>query len=120
MTPPTEYLEPDGADGWALHYPKARIEAERASDVPGGPDERCSFPTCGIAEQLLRVALRRAGATEDLSRVRVAAACDAGSYPAVGSVRVDGQEIYRVHRDPDEVFDPEVVGDVLKALRRAA
>jgi hypothetical protein len=124
MTPPTGYLEDPGddADGWALHYPKARIEAERAIDVPGGAgDAQCSFPTCGITDKLLRVALRRAGVEgEDLDRVSVTSAVDTCSYPAIGSVRVDDREVYRVFRDPAEVFDPEVVGDVLKALRRAA
>jgi hypothetical protein len=120
MMMPTGFLAADDAGGWALHYPKARIEAERLIDVPGGQlCERCACPTCGVVDKLLRVALRRAGIEgAALDRVRVLPALDTGSYPAIGSVRVDGCEVYRVHQRPDEVFEPSVVADILSALKR--
>lgn len=78
--------------------------------------DRCRCPACGAAELILRTYIPTA---EDRARVTVRATDFAGSaYPYVASVRVDGREVYRIHDRPDECLAPDVIQDVLKALRR--
>jgi hypothetical protein len=56
---------------------------------------------------------------EDRARVTIqASTCGDGSYPYLGSVRVDGREVYRIMRRPDEVFAEDVFNDIVAALER--
>jgi hypothetical protein len=102
---------------------KKRIEAERAADVPGVgaavcPVGGCRCPTCRMTELVLRSVLKSDGFT-DTDRVTIrATTCGDGSYPYLASVRVDGNEVYRIHDRPDEVFADDVLEDITKALRR--
>lgn len=82
--------------------------------------DRCRCQTCGVTEAILRSALRsRKVPQEDLVRVTVRANDFAGgAHPYVASVRVDDREVYRIHARPDEALTPEVVADVIRALRR--
>jgi hypothetical protein len=99
---------------------KEKIEADRRADVPGGSALVCSCPTCGVAQLLLHSALEKRRVRDfDIKRVTIRA-CDfaGGAYPYIASVRVDGREVYRIHARPDEVFAPDVLDDIVKALRR--
>lgn len=102
---------------------KSRIEADRKADVPGATcaiDGACSCPTCGVTAILLRAALFRRGVLlDDTKRITVRANdFRGGAHPYVASVRVDGAEVYRIHRNPDEVFEADVLDDIERALRR--
>lgn len=102
----------------AARFVAAKEELERHS-ATCSPD-RCICPTCAATALLLRVSLVKRGASlADAKRVLVHANDFAGAaHPYVASVRVDGQEVYRIHDRPDEVFAPDVIRDIQKALRR--
>jgi hypothetical protein len=104
------------------HMERVRKMAAAAAG-PAAPHcslDRCRCPTCATTELLLRTALIRRGVRqEDTKRVALRAFdCGSAAYPYLASVRVDGREVYRVEQRPDEVFAPEVLDDITKALRR--
>ena len=93
---------------------KERIEAERRADVPGGVCtlDRCVCPTCKTTEVLLRAKLGTDRVTIITNDFRGAA------HPYIASVRVDGKEVYRIQRRPDEIFTPDVLRDIVQALAK--
>lgn len=107
----------------ALHDEAKRLVAREEigrRDPPVCTLDRCRCPTCGVTELVLRSALRSRRVPQgDLPRVTVRANDFAGgAYPYVASVRVDDKEVFRIHARPDEALEPDVVRDVIRALRR--
>ena len=78
----------------------------------------CECRTCGAVTQMVRGKLvSRGWDREDAKRVTTGPPSEA-SYPYLASVRVDGAEVYRVHKDLAEATDPDVIDDIEAALRR--
>jgi hypothetical protein len=98
----------------------ALAEADKAAGRC--PTGGCSCPSCGATTLLLRGALIRRGVNHaETKRVVIEPSmCGDGSYPFLASVRVDGREVYRIERRPDEVFAPDVLDDIVRAIGRAA
>lgn len=79
----------------------------------------CHCRTCGLTTQLVRGKLVSKGwSREDAARVITVPPREDCSYPYLASLRVDGQEVYRVHADLAEATDPDVIRDVEAALNR--
>ena len=82
-------------------------------------DGPCGCPTCGVTALLLQGRLRQHGwSLTDIKRVHLQGSPLAGGTPYIASVRVDGREVYRIERRPDEVFQPAVFDDIQRSLRR--
>jgi hypothetical protein len=99
---------------------KRKIESMRRADVPGCPlDAPCRCPTCGVTTLLLRSKLRLRGLEEpDVKRVTVEGAdFRGGAYPYIASVRVDGQEVFRIYRRPDEALEEDAIRDIERRLK---
>jgi hypothetical protein len=81
-------------------------------------DGPCRCPTCSIVEMLVHSELTGAGYSRNQAeRVTVGAAnFDGASYPYLASVRVDGREVYRIMRTPDEALAADVMDDIKTAL----
>src|SRR5690349_25000587 len=79
----------------------------------------CTCPTCGVTFKLLEAALRKRGVSpEDTKRVSINPTGFGGaSHPYLASVRVDGQEVYRIMDRPDEALAADVLRDVELALK---
>ena len=80
-------------------------------------DGRCRCPTCGVVEAVLHGTLVARGFSRvEAERVTVGPGGLGGGNDYLASVRVDGREVYRIERNPDEALDPAVIDDIERAL----
>lgn len=95
------------------------MDWEAQDDGPVCHDFECRCPTCGMVNEVIRGNMvARGWSREDTKRITTAPAAEGASYPYIASVRVDGQEVYRVLKDLAEVLDGDVLDDINAAMER--
>lgn len=104
---------PQSLGGFRMTDTAAAIASANQVCAIDGP---CRCPTCGIVEVLLHGKLVALGFTRNEAE-RVSVSASTGIHPALASVRVDGAEVYRIEREPDEALHPDVLSDIINRLK---
>lgn len=104
------------------HLERVRKLAEQARQWEAQDDTPtvCHCQTCGVANARVRAALAERGwSRSEIHHVNVVGNDFRGAaYPYIASVRVAGNEIYRIHTDLGEILQPEVIADIEAALTK--